>query len=358
MSVIVRGKNPNKPHTVRYWVDGRQREKSFTTAGQARDFRIKTDHDLRANIFTDPKNGRELFGDYAARWVETYPCADQTRKSLRNTFRKHLAPLHDRTLASIAADHEGITELLRVTIPATAPTVVKRARTIILAVMDLAVVQGKIGGHKLGSITVTAPGRTVKTFTLATRDQLEKIAANLANGFVVLIMHGTGLRIEEALAVNLNNFRENGRTYRATEQVTRDGRGTAPLKHRKRGEYRDVPVPAWLWAMVRQVTPQPDGYLFAGRSARFPTYNVTADGFARHARNAGLPATFTPHSVRHGYASALLAAGVPITDLAQWLGHRNINETYLTYGHLVPSAWAAGRKALEQAWDVPVDLAA
>jgi hypothetical protein len=23
MSVIIRGKNPRKPHTVRYWVDGR-----------------------------------------------------------------------------------------------------------------------------------------------------------------------------------------------------------------------------------------------------------------------------------------------------------------------------------------------
>jgi integrase len=355
MSVIVKGKNANKPHTVRYWADGKQREKSFTTAGQARDFKIKTDHDLRAQIFTDPRNGRELFGDYAARWVATYPCADQTRTGLRNTLNKHLAPLHTRTLASVAADHEGVSELLQVTIPAAAPTLVKRARTIILAVMDQAVVQGKIPGHKLAGITIESPGRTRKPFTLATRDQLQAMADDMTDGLVVLIMHGTGLRIEEALAVNLNNFREHGQTYRATEQVTRDGRGVAPLKHRKAGEHRDVPVPAWLWAKVQEITPQPDGYLFGGRdfrgqNYRFPTYNVTLHNFTSAARLAGLPATFTPHSVRHGYASALLAAGVPITDLAQWLGHRDIRETYGTYGHLLPSAWAAGRKALEQAW--------
>ena len=35
MSVIVKGKNPNKPHTVRFWVDGRQRERSFATAKEA-----------------------------------------------------------------------------------------------------------------------------------------------------------------------------------------------------------------------------------------------------------------------------------------------------------------------------------
>ena len=37
----------------------------------------------------------------------------------------------------------------------------------------------------------------------------------------------------------------------------------------------------------------------------------------------------------------LLSRLVPITDVAVWLGHRNINVTYATYGHLVPSA--AGR---------------
>ena len=29
MSVIIKGKNLRKPHTVRYWVDGRQKERSF-----------------------------------------------------------------------------------------------------------------------------------------------------------------------------------------------------------------------------------------------------------------------------------------------------------------------------------------
>jgi hypothetical protein len=35
MSVIIEGKNPRKPHTVRYWADARQRERSFATAREA-----------------------------------------------------------------------------------------------------------------------------------------------------------------------------------------------------------------------------------------------------------------------------------------------------------------------------------
>jgi hypothetical protein len=59
--VIIRGKNTRKPHTVRYWADGRQRERSFATAAEARDFKIKTDHDVRASLFVDDRAGREPF---------------------------------------------------------------------------------------------------------------------------------------------------------------------------------------------------------------------------------------------------------------------------------------------------------
>jgi integrase len=102
--------------------------------------------------------------------------------------------------------------------------------------------------------------------------------------------------------------------------------------------------------MVQDVTPQPDGYLFVGPNTRFPIYATVEQSFTLYAGKAKLGKGFTPHSIRHGYASTLLAAKVPITDLAAWLGHRDIRETYGTYGHLVPSAWGAGRQALEDAW--------
>ena len=70
MSVIVRGKNPNKPYTVRFWVDGRQRERSFRTRKEADDFKIKTDHDVRAQIFVDDRAGRQWFVDAATAWLD------------------------------------------------------------------------------------------------------------------------------------------------------------------------------------------------------------------------------------------------------------------------------------------------
>lgn len=48
-------------------------------------------------------------------------------------------------------------------------------------------------------------------------------------------------------------FRDNGTVLRVFEQVSRDGRKTRPLKHRKAEEYRDIPVPAYLWEMVKHL---------------------------------------------------------------------------------------------------------
>ena len=42
------------------------------------------------------------------------------------------------------------------------------------------------------------------------------------------------------------------------------------------------------------------------------------------------------HSIRHGHASALLAAGVPVMTVSARLGHAKTSTTLDVYGHLIP----------------------
>lgn len=65
------------------------------------------------------------------------------------------------------------------------------------------------------------------------------------------------------------------------------------------------------------------------------------------AKEAGIPEGFTPHSLRHAYASAMLERGVNITELATFLGHKDINVTHQIYGHLLPSAAKRAVAALD-----------
>jgi integrase len=109
-----------------------------------------------------------------------------------------------------------------------------------------------------------------------------------------------------------------------------------PLKHRKQGEYRDVPVPSWLWELVKDL---PDGPLCPGQDGRlFEPYVTVRRRFSRAAESAGIPDGFTPHSLRHAYASTLLGNRVPLGDVAAWLGHQDVNTTYATYRHMLPEA--------------------
>jgi integrase len=60
-----------------------------------------------------------------------------------------------------------------------------------------------------------------------------------------------------------------------------------------------------------------------------------SQAFERHARAAGLP-VIPLHSVRHSYASASLAAGVPTRVLSERLGHSSTALTTDTYQHVLP----------------------
>jgi hypothetical protein len=89
----------------------------------------------------------------------------------------------------------------------------------------------------------------------------------------------------------------------------------------------------------------PDGPLCPGNGDRlYQQYNTVEHQAKTRAAKAGILAGFRPHSLRHAFASVMLARGIPITDVAQWPGHKDINETYRTYRHLVPNA--VGRAVL------------
>ena len=347
MSNIVKGENPRKPWTVKYRDDQRkQRERSFATRREAEDFKTKVDYDLKARIFVDDRSGRELFGTVTQAWIERKAVTAATKASYGSIFSAHIAPvLGGRTLASVASDRDAVTDLLVTKMAGLSYTPRKTARLIITGVLDEAVKAGKLQSHRCADIEIVNGGRKGDRtdFVFPEHGQLAGLADGIAHPLTIWLMRGCGLRIQEALAVHRSCFRDGGKTLRVFEQATRDGRGTMPLKHRKAGEYRDIPVPGYVWAMVRDL---PDGYLFRD-GGRFPLYNAYLRSFTRNARAAGIAKGFTPHSLRHAFVSALLGRGVPITDVAQWLGHRDINETYSTYGHLVPSAAAKAVSVLD-----------
>jgi integrase len=194
-----------------------------------------------------------------------------------------------------------------------------------------------------------------RDFIVPTAAQTDGLAAGLPGDWAATIwlMHGCGLRVGEALAINERCITGQGTVLRVCEQVNPQ-RQLRPLKFRAAGDYRDTPLPQYVSDAIDKHLADygttADGYLFRGRRQKLAVRRTYQDDFARAARKAGLPPQFIPHSLRHYFASTALARGVPITDVSQWLGHRSIEVTYRIYRHLMPGAWDRARTALDQAY--------
>jgi integrase len=354
MATIVKGKNPRKPYTVRYQDAGKQRERSFTTAKEANDFKAKFEHDSRASIFIDPKLGQTEFVAYAEAWISNLDVKHNTRANYQSILRAHLRnALAGRSLASVAADRDGIWQLVT-----SLPVGAGRRSTALIVVtgaIEAAKRAGKISAHNLDGLSIETNPVQAAEIIPATAKQIGTLRAELlpADQLIIDLMYGLGLRIGEALAVSLMGFSKDGKRLRIHEQILTNGT-TGPLKSRKAGEHRDVPVPAWVWAKVQAHVKahgtRDGGYLF-GRNGKHLVYGNVRYAFARGAKLAGIAdkrgKVATPHHLRHLYVSALLDAGVPITNVADFVGHRDVKVTHRIYGHLLPSAWERATDALE-----------
>lgn len=66
-----------------------------------------------------------------------------------------------------------------------------------------------------------------------------------------------------------------------------------------------------------------------------PNPEAFSDLFRSLAKQAGLP-SIRLHDLRHSYATAALAAGVPVKGLSQRIGHADVGVTLKVYAHVLP----------------------
>ena len=348
------------PHqwVVRYRTTGgrssRQREQSFgIDLREAEDFALKVEHDKRAHVFIDPKAGRVLFRDAAGTWLDQHLGAGSSIATYRSVLRTHIDPaIGSKPIGTIRREDVKalIAAMRRKGLSASRIGCAYLVISAVLAeaVRDKQLPESPCSGIQLPGIVTTAH------FILPAYAQVEAVAAGLPPDWAatVWLMHGCGLRIGEALAVNLRCRIGKGKTLRIREQVD-PGAQLRPLKFRKAGEFRDIPLPEYVSETIDKHVAEhgttSDGYLFQGRKYKLVVRRSYQEDFQRAAAGAGLPPEFIPHSLRHLYASTGLAEGIPITEVSRWLGHKSIEVTHQIYGHLVPSSFDRARAILDAA---------
>ena len=138
------------------------------------------------------------------------------------------------------------------------------------------------------------------------------------DGAIMTLLYGCGLRISEALNLNIGDITEHS-TY---------------LKIKGKGnKERIVPLLPIIWVKIKTyleqcpyklTTGEP---LFVGARGERLSPRIIQRQLEKIRHYLGLPDTLTPHALRHSFATHLLAQGTDLRSIQELLGHSSLSTT-------------------------------
>lgn len=134
---------------------------------------------------------------------------------------------------------------------------------------------------------------------------------------LMMLLYGAGLRIAEALALNVGDL-----------PAADDGLRVTGKGHKQRlvpllPVVREA-MAAWL---KLHPNPQRDAPLFTGVRGGRLNAGIAQKNLRAFRHLNGLPAHTTPHALRHSFATHLLAGGADLRSIQELLGHANLSTT-------------------------------
>lgn len=164
---------------VRYRNAARQqRKRSFERKLDAQRFARAVETDLLRGDWIDPRRGREPFGDWAVKWLDTLGNRKpKTRESYESIVQRHLVPRFAATpIASI--DYPAVLAFVTdLQSRGLGPKTVRNVRDVLRLVLGLAV---KSGALKSNPVTDVEVGRTARAEIIFLEpDQIMTLAAEV-----------------------------------------------------------------------------------------------------------------------------------------------------------------------------------
>ncbi|WP_245554136.1 tyrosine-type recombinase/integrase [Nocardia takedensis] len=364
--------------------DGAERSKSFPDREKKRadDFLIEVESDKREGKYIDPRASRKTFRQIAESWYRGQSSDPATRETLRSRLDSRVYPVFgDLSVGSIkpstVRDWLGCLDERKY-----ADNYKAVLFDIVVGVMDAAVDERLIRENPCRAKTVRRPVRRSPQIAVWGDERVAGArrgvsAVDERYSVVVPLGVGLGLRQGEILGLSSEDIDREAMTVHVRRQV-KYVRGTLMFALPKREKTRFVPLSRALLAVI-------DAHV-----AAFPSVPVTlpwasADGKATTVS----PLVVTPtgaaisgdlfnkivwqpafgkaglvymkradgmHALRHLYASKLLARGVSVKELAEYLGHADAGFTLRVYTHLLPSSHERARQAVDETasiWELP-----
>jgi integrase len=347
--------------------DGKRHFKFLPTAEQAEDFLASATIESRQPTQSDLPATITVAG-YAAHWSRLVAShlKPRTRSCYAETLRLHILPAVGATRVR-DLQRGRIKAFLATKLEDHKPNSVRLMHATLRVVLNAAVDDGLIVGNpcdKLGkALKLRAKTKVrqehIKAMDRNQRDRFLAVAYTVEPWFAPMweVQVLSGLRPGEVYALEEADLDLDEGTARIERTLSEDGHATGTCKG---GRGRTIDLSSHTVDVLRKhsahrkaqklkrgwpTLPLP---FFCLRKGTYASPGSVRDAFDRVVKAATLP-HFTPHSLRHTYASLLLTAGVDVYYVSRMLGHASISETVDTYGRWLP----ANRKGTLDVLDTP-----
>ena len=347
---------------------GARRWRTFATKRDAEDFLAKT--------IPETRQGKRALvsvtitvAAYADRWLRLIASTVKPRTlvSYAGTLRLHLLPAFGAWRVQ-RLDKGGIKGMLADKLASgLSRNTVRIIHATLRAMLRAAVDDGVMPinpAEKLGrQLHLVAPKAVrqeeIKAMTREQRQRFLTTAARETPRYYPLFftLAGTGLRLGEALALQWDDLDGLAREIRVTRSLSRGQVGTPKAGHGRTVDLSQV-LAETLWQLEQARTREAlllgcqtlPPWVFCTRAGTPMDESKVRRAMRQVLQQAKLPLHFSPHCLRHTYASLMLQQGESLTYVQRQLGHASINLTADTYGKWLP----LGNKAAVDRLDAPM----
>lgn len=333
---------PDGVWRARYRDDaGKEHAKHFKLKRDAQRWLDEVTTSVVTGQYVHPKAGDVTWADWTAAWVERQAWATGTVLAAETALQS--VPWADKPIGGVKAGAVQAWVTAESRRGLAASTIRTRLNYVQMA-FRAAVVDKVIPTSP--AVTVKAP-RARKAEVAMRILTAEQVAAVLAAAgefrpFVEVCVFA-GLRLGEAAGLQLGDVNFLGRTISVRRQVQGSTNKTAEIVPPKYGSERTVFVPDGLLAtlsahVAKERLADPSDMLFTTPLGRLWHRNNAGEEWRRIRDAVGLPDDVKLHTLRHTFASNLIASGCDVVTVQRALGHSQPSITLNVYSHLWPSA--------------------
>lgn len=333
-------KRPDGKWRARYRdADGREHSRHFARKIDGQAWLDEVTASVVTGMYVDPDAGKLTFSDYWQQWSSrqiwvrgTKESADQAAASA--TFSQYRMNTIKR--GHIESWIKGMTAGER----PLAPSTIRTRYNYVSMSFRAAVRDRVISVDPTAGVRLPRARRAEHTMVIPTPGQVRAALDHAApeHRALVAVCAFAGLRLGEAAGLRADDLDAATGLLSVRRQVQGTNVATAEVVPPKAGSERVIAVPDALVQILEEHvenigTIKDEAYIFT--SGGHLLNRSSAGHIWRMIRKrAGLPAEYTLHSLRHFYASALIAAGCDVVTVQRALGHAQPSITLNTYSHL------------------------